>query len=466
MNAEQQRPQATVIIRAKNEERWIGSCLKAVVEQEFSDFEVIVVNNQSSDGTAKKAGQFPVRVLETAGDRPGQILNQAIAACDSPFLVFLSAHCIPVNNQWLANLLAPFEDARVAGVYGRQQPMTFSSSQAKRDLTITFGLDRRVQEKDPFFHNANSAIRREVWLQSPFDESATNIEDRLWAEAALGKGYCLVYEPAASVYHHHGIHHDNAPVRMRQTVQVLERFFQDENGDYALGQIRPEERNVLAMIPIARLRDQAPGAREAAVLDLTIQAAKNSRHINRTMVFTDDEATARVAEGLGAEIPFLRDRAYSADHVNLSTVYAYCLQELEERGDTPDLVVCLEPTYPFRPPKLLDTLITSLLRGGYDSVLAARQEHNPIWLLEGDEPRRLDDGDVPRQYKEPILVGLKGLGCVTHPDLIRQGKLLGEKVGLVPVQEPLAHLEVRSAEHAAELQDIILLRGKKNGRRG
>ena len=37
--------------------------------------------------------------------------------------------------------------------FGRQQPMTFSTPQAKRDLPITFGLDRRIQRKDPFFHN-------------------------------------------------------------------------------------------------------------------------------------------------------------------------------------------------------------------------------------------------------------------------------------------------------------------------
>lgn len=54
----------------------------------------------------------------------------------------------------------------VAGVYGRQEPMSFSSDLDKRDLLITFGLDRRVQMKDSFFHNANSMIRREIYRKN------------------------------------------------------------------------------------------------------------------------------------------------------------------------------------------------------------------------------------------------------------------------------------------------------------
>ena len=39
-----------------------------------------------------------------------------------------------------------------------------------------------------------------------FDETATNIEDRIWGQEMLKLGYRLVYEPNASVYHYNGIH--------------------------------------------------------------------------------------------------------------------------------------------------------------------------------------------------------------------------------------------------------------------
>ena len=97
----------------------------------------------------------------------------------------LSAHCIPQRADWLSRLHANMAKADVAGVYGRQLPMAYSTPQDKRDLLNTFGLDHRVQVKDTFFHNANSMIRRDLWQQHPFDETVTNIEDRVWAERVL-----------------------------------------------------------------------------------------------------------------------------------------------------------------------------------------------------------------------------------------------------------------------------------------
>ena len=47
-------PKVSIIIRTKNEERWIGSCLKSIFDQTLKDFEVILVDNNSTDNTAKE----------------------------------------------------------------------------------------------------------------------------------------------------------------------------------------------------------------------------------------------------------------------------------------------------------------------------------------------------------------------------------------------------------------------------
>ena len=77
------------------------------------------------------------------------------------YAVILSAHAIPTNNLWLEKfVLAIEEDKKFAGVYGRQEPMSFSTASDKRDMLLVFGLDRKYQTKDSFFHNANSIVRR------------------------------------------------------------------------------------------------------------------------------------------------------------------------------------------------------------------------------------------------------------------------------------------------------------------
>ena len=44
-------PNVSIIIRTKNEERWIADCLRAISTQEYDDFEIIVVDNESEDTT-------------------------------------------------------------------------------------------------------------------------------------------------------------------------------------------------------------------------------------------------------------------------------------------------------------------------------------------------------------------------------------------------------------------------------
>ena len=54
----------SIIIRSKNEEKWIGLCLESIFSQSYEDFEVIVVDNNSTDGTVKKAKNWPVKLLK------------------------------------------------------------------------------------------------------------------------------------------------------------------------------------------------------------------------------------------------------------------------------------------------------------------------------------------------------------------------------------------------------------------
>jgi len=214
----------SVIIRSKNEEEWIRQCLYAVSKQDFVDFEIILVDNESTDKTLEIAKEFNCKIIKISNKEfsYGRALNQGIQASKGEYLAFLSAHCIPKNTNWLFRLLTNFEDPKVAGVYGRQEPMAHSDPRDKRDLWNTFGLERKEQTTDPFFHNANAKIRRSVWKKIPFDEKISGVEDRLWAKKVLEQGYKIIYEPSASVYHPHGINQAGDVKRCDRVVRVIE----------------------------------------------------------------------------------------------------------------------------------------------------------------------------------------------------------------------------------------------------
>ena len=433
----------SIIIRTKNEERWISSCLSSVFNQTYKNFEVIIVDNESDDRSLEKARQFPIASVVTIKEYlPGDSLNTGIEASSGEYIVCLSGHCIPVNEHWLESLVNTLEeDDSYAGVYGRQESMAFSTPADKRDLLLVFGLDKRVQQRDSFFHNANSILRRSLWKEVPFDPDVTNIEDRIWGQEMLNRGYKLVYEPEASVYHYHGIHQDGNVERCNNVVRIIEGMQGEMHGK---GRLDANRLEIIAIIPI-KGRDWVIGERPQ--MAFTIEAAKASKYITRVFVTTDDKETAEMAESFGAECPFTRSESLTRDYIGLETVLNDAVVRLGELGVYPDLVVSLEETFPFRMPGLIDDIIDHTLDEGFDSVLAAKRESGSLWQEDGEGSYgRLDSGDAPRLYKEKSYVGLKGLCCVTHPEFIRQERMLGNKVGLYEVDYPLAVLEVRDGK--------------------
>ena len=54
----------SIIIRSKNEEKWIGLCLSMIYQQNYDNFEVILVDNNSTDKTVQKAKQWPIKLIK------------------------------------------------------------------------------------------------------------------------------------------------------------------------------------------------------------------------------------------------------------------------------------------------------------------------------------------------------------------------------------------------------------------
>lgn len=195
----------SIVIRSKNEERFIGAVLARVLEQEFDDpYEVLVLDSGSQDQTLDIVRGFPVRLAIMPPEQFtfGWALNQGASLTVGDIVVFLSAHCVPRERTWLRSLTAPLmSDPQVAATYGRQEPMPGVNPFEEIELERTFGptADSAVLAH---FSNANSAIRRQLVTQYPFDEVVNGGEDFLWAQS-LPSSYTVRYVATASVFHSH-----------------------------------------------------------------------------------------------------------------------------------------------------------------------------------------------------------------------------------------------------------------------
>lgn len=199
-------PETSIIIRTFNEEKHIENLLRAIKEQDYKNYEIIIVDSGSTDNTLEIALKFPVKVvgIESRDFTFGYALNVGCKASSGKYLVFVSAHIIPTSNQWLTNLITPFENNQVAMVYGRQMGYKNSKFSEKMDLKRLFGSSS-LNSKSPLIYanNANSAIRKDLWKEHKFDEYLFGLEDIDWAKTMLEKGYLIHYEPKAAIYHIH-----------------------------------------------------------------------------------------------------------------------------------------------------------------------------------------------------------------------------------------------------------------------
>ena len=424
-------PLISIIIRTKNEARWIDHCLSAISTQSIQDYEIILVDNNSEDNSVKIAKKYTDKIINVTEFFPGKAINQGIRASLGKFIVITSGHCIPKDNMWLKNLIEPLQTdstGLLAGVYGRQEPLSSSSALDKRDLTVVFGLDERIQRKDSFFHNANSAFRKDMWLKFPFDETTTNIEDRLWGAEVIKSGYHILYTPHASVYHYHGINHGGQVDRAEKIVSIIENL---EGSPISLSKLIVDRLNIIGIIPIKG----SPTTFESKNLLIeSIKYLKSCELISDIYVSTDNEDTAVIAKDNGASAPFIRPMELSAKTASLPDVLKYSIEKIERLRNV-DLAVIVEENYPFRPEGLLSKLIYNIIEGGYDTVCASVIEQRSIWLDTNDQISAIGDNKMePRNIKpEKIHINLFGLGAVTYVDNIKNNRILHNKVGLSPV---------------------------------
>ena len=221
-------PLVSIIVRTKNEDFWIGKCLNEIYNQDYQNIEVILVDNNSKDKTINIVKKnFPkVKIVNYKSKTffPGKALNLGIKKSRGNLIAMISGHCIPKNNKWLKNLVKNFKNPSVLACYGRQEPSDISEPNDVRDLTYLFGLDKKIQTKDPFFHNANSMIRKSSWKKNQFDEKIKHIEDRIWASLVLKKGKKIIYEPEAAVIHFHGVGHHGNLKRVSTISKILKHY--------------------------------------------------------------------------------------------------------------------------------------------------------------------------------------------------------------------------------------------------
>jgi rhamnosyltransferase len=196
----------SVVIRAKNEEQYLGEVLRGILAQdEAEEFEILVLDSGSTDRTLEIARSLPVRIekIPVGSFTFGRALNLGMKLARGRIVVYVSAHCTPTTHAWLRELVTPFrQEPTLVATYGRQEPRPGINPFEEGGLHNAFPADNS-RAPAALFSNANCAIWRHVLEAKPFDEALEFAEDLVWRlQFKPGE---IRYVPTACVYHTHPI---------------------------------------------------------------------------------------------------------------------------------------------------------------------------------------------------------------------------------------------------------------------
>lgn len=155
----------SVIVPAYNEERWLGAALAALVRQTHRDYEVIVVDDGSTDATAEIAERFEVTLLRTGHRGDCLARNVGAGVATGEILMFVDADEI-VAPDFVERLAAPLADPAVQATFpGGIRWHNLDDPWARGWLHIRRGGPRFT---DPMVRDTNRIVR--ALRRSRFEE--------------------------------------------------------------------------------------------------------------------------------------------------------------------------------------------------------------------------------------------------------------------------------------------------------
>lgn len=421
----------SIVIRTFNESKYINICLNSIEKQDYKNYEIIIIDSGSSDDTIPKIKtkqNVKYYILKQKNYIPGKALNFGVDKAKGDFIVFLSAHCIPTSSDWLQNLIKPFENKKIAGVYGRQLPLPHSKPEDRRDLMNTFGIEDKIQKKDFFFHNANSAVRKSILNIQSFSEKATNIEDRIWASKVISKGYHIYYSSGAKVFHHHGIHQYGNDPRLFSSDVVINKYSLIDNSNIELSY---RDAQICVCVPIKKFKKKEG----EYIINETLSFLNQYSFLDKIYLYTNDNINLNsIEENLNCEI---LNRPISLDKPRVDTYSV--LKEFKKQCNLnqyfPDIIIYLEEVYPSRKNLNLDQFIIKLLNSDFDSIAPSFQENRMILSKSNTNNFYLiNSGFVPSIIGSDLYVASKGTLFITYADSINKN-LSDQKVGTIIFDE-------------------------------
>lgn len=229
-------PLVSVVVPTYNRARFLGSTLDSISAQTLYDFEVIVMDDGSTDDTRQMLGRRPevIRYLRQEHQGAAAARNHAIAEANTPLVAFLDS-----DDIWLPEFLAEVTQAVLDHPEAAMAYSDFKTIDAHG--TVLRGHRKRQHGGSVtaplfasiFIHTSCVVARREALLEAGgFNEGLEAAEDYdLWLRMSLHRPFVSVPKILCYRRSHDGSLSRNGSVQnLIRKARLLEEFYQ-RHGD-------------------------------------------------------------------------------------------------------------------------------------------------------------------------------------------------------------------------------------------
>ena len=198
----------SVIVPAYNEGAVIQSCLKSILSSEYKAFEVIVVDDGSSDNTSELAlsiGDRRLKVVRKANGGKASALNYGIELARAGFIIAIDADTV-FRPDTLRQLMRHFQDPKVGAVSGNTRianRFNLLTKLQSLEYVVGFNLDRRMGDLFDCITvvpGAIGAFRKSVLQKVGGFTYDTLAEDTDLTLSIKEEGHRIIYDSAAIAY--------------------------------------------------------------------------------------------------------------------------------------------------------------------------------------------------------------------------------------------------------------------------
>ncbi|NWF78377.1 MAG: glycosyltransferase family 2 protein, partial [Chloroflexi bacterium] len=154
----------SIIILTKNAGEGFATLLQRLSSQKLDgNYEIIVIDSDSTDGTPEIAQSFPVKIvrIKTEEFHHGRTRNLGAEQASGRILVYITQDALPLHDSWLHKLTADLKNPQVAMVVGRQIPWPTTKPPEKFFYSYYF-----PEHKIEVVHDASDYYRDNMFISN------------------------------------------------------------------------------------------------------------------------------------------------------------------------------------------------------------------------------------------------------------------------------------------------------------